>query len=187
MNAYEIAERFDIRLPKAKKIAKALSLPTAKKDARISAIRLRLSRGCQLSTRELLILLKEPGLRRHLGKYDDLVYQQIYALGNVQASAAPIDVYAHIHDAAAGDPNSVEIIMGWLKGALPTTRVRFQWIAVRLLIEQWPNLHSGDFYRVNLALKNVRARPEFDGWWDFEPIGSQWPTVYWRPRQFYDL
>ncbi len=132
-------------------------------------------------------MLKEPSLRRHLRKYDDLVYQQLYALGNVQAGAAPIEVYAHIHEAAAGDPKSVEILMGWLKNVLPTTRVRSQWIAVRLLFDQWPDVRSADFYRVNLALKNVRARPEFDGWWDFEPIGSQWPAVYWRPRVFYDL
>lgn len=30
MNAYEIAERFDISLPKAKKMAKAMSLPAPK-------------------------------------------------------------------------------------------------------------------------------------------------------------
>jgi hypothetical protein len=187
MDAYELAERFELSLTKAKKIAKAWPVPATKRDPRISAMRLELSRGKQLSARQLLILLKEPGLRRHLGKYDDLVFQQIHALGNVQASAAPIEVYAHVRDAASGDRESVEIVMEWLKGVLPTKRVRSQWITVRLLIDQWPMLRNADFYRAHMALKNVRAHPAFDGWWDFEPIGSQWPTVYWRPRVFYDL
>lgn len=182
MNAYEIAERFDLSLSKSKKIAKALSLPVTTKDARIAAIRLHLSRGCQLSTKQLLLLIKEPALRPKLGKYDSLVYPQMYALGNVPASTAPIQVTAYIAGAASGDPESVKIIVDWLKQILPSAPVRYQWIAVRLLIGQWPMLGHADFRRINLVMKNVRNHPEFFYWWDFEPIGTGWSTVYRRPR-----
>lgn len=186
MNAYQIAKRFNLSLTKSKKIAKAMSVPKPK-DRRTAEMRLNLSRGLHLSARNLLALLMEPGLIKKLGDYENIAREQLNDLGDVAAEAAPTQVTQHIASAAAGDRDSVEIVMGWLKRTLPAKPVRFHWIAVRLLIDRWPDLRTGDFGRVNLALKNVRAHPDFDEWWNFEPIGSHWPVVYRRPRLQFDL
>jgi hypothetical protein len=122
-----------------------------------------------------------------LGKYEGLALAQTYALGNVRAGVAPVDVRNHIEGAALGDRESVEVIMRWLKSVLPPSPVSYHWIAVRLLFDRWPKLRSRDTWLVNEALKHVRARPEFEGWSSKRPVGSYNPVFYHRPKLLFDL
>ena len=187
MDAFEIAERCDISLKKTRKLAKALSLRTGRKDERTAKMRLKLCRNLELSVYELMILLHEGSLFRKLGKYEDRARAQAYALGNVRAAVAPVDVRNHIEGAAVGHRESVEVIMRWLKSTLPRWPVRYHWIAVRLLFDRWPGLRSRDTWLVNEALKHVRAHPEFKGWSSKRPVGSYNPVFYHHPKMVFDL
>lgn len=187
MDAFEIAERCDIRLKKARKVAKALSLRTGRKDERAAKMRLKLSRNLQLSVYELFALLNEGALFRKLGKYEDRALAQTYALGYVRAGVAPLDVTKHIEGAAAGVPESVEVIVRWLKSVLPPWPVRYHWIAVRLIFDKWPDIRSRHTWRVDQALKNVRAHPKFQGWSGKRPVGSYNVMFYHRPKMIFDL
>lgn len=186
-DAFEIAEGCDISLKKARKVAKAFSLRTGRKDERSAKMRLKLSRNLQLSVRQLLTLLNEGALFRKLGKYEDRARAQTFALGNVRAGVAPLEVIQHIEGAAAGLPESVNVIMRWLKSVLPPWPVPSHWIAVRLLIDRWPNLRNRDYCHVHQALENVRAHPEFKEWSGKKPVGSQNPMFYHQPKLLFDL
>lgn len=185
MDAFEIAERCNMRLKKAREVAKVLSLPTGKKDERPAKMRLKLCRGQQLTARELLILLNDSALFRKLGKYESLALTQVVALGNVRA--APMEVTKNIDAAAMGNSGSVETIMHWLKSVIPPEPVRYHWIAVRLLFDQWPNVQSRDFGKVDRALRNVRTHPQFQGWSSKRPVGEHNPMFYHRPKWSFDL
>lgn len=187
MDAFEIAERCDISRKKAREVAKALSLRTRRKDERAAVMRLILCRDQQLSVKQLLMLLHDGALFRKLGKYEDCARKQVYALGHVRAGAAPLDVVRQIDAAATGNRESVEIIMRWLKSVIPPWPVRSHWIAVRLLIDRWPNLRNSDYYHVHQALENVRAHPAFEGWSGKRPVGAQNPMFYHRPKLLFDL
>lgn len=187
MDAFEIAERCDISLKKARNVAKVLSLRTGRKDERAAKMRLTLCRNQQLSVFQLLALLNEAALFRKLGKYESRALAQTYALGNARAGVAPVDVKKHLEGAAAGLPESVEVIMRWLKNILPPWPVRYHWIAVRLLFDEWPNIRSRHTWRIDQALKNVRAHPGFEGWSSKAPVGSQNPMFYHRRKLLFDL
>lgn len=187
MDAFDIAERCDISVKKARKVAKAFSLPTGRRDERSADMRDKLCRNQQLSVKQLLTLLNDWALFRKLGKYENRARAQIFELGNVRADAAPCDVTNHIEAAATGNRESVEIIMRWLKSKIPPWPVRSHWIAVRLLIKRWPNLRNRDYYLVHLALEKVRAHPDFKGWSGKRPVGSQNPMFYHRPQLLFDL
>lgn len=187
MDAFEIAERCDISLKKARNVAKALSLRTGRKDERSAKMRLKLCRNRQLSVWELMALLNEASLFRKLGKYENQALAQTYALGNVRAGVPPVDVRKHIEGAALGHRESVGVLMRWLKSVLPPAPVSYHWIAVRLLFDRWPELRSRDTWLVNEALKHVRARPEFEGWWSKRSVGSYNPVFYHRPKLLFDL
>lgn len=187
MDAFEIAERCDISLKKTRKLAKALSLRTGRKDERSAKMRLKLCRNLQLSVWELMTLLNEGSLFRKLGQYENRARAQTYALGNVRAGAPPDDVTRHIEGAAAGHRESVEIIMRWLKSVIPSWPVRYHWIAVRLLINRWPYVRSRDTWQIEKALRNIRAHPEFAGWSGKRPVGTWNPMFYHRPKLLFDL
>jgi len=187
MDAFEIAERSDISLKKARNVAKVLSLRTGRKDERAAKMRLKLCRDLQLSVRDLFALLNEGALFRKLGKYEDRARAQTFALGNVRAGVAHAEVTKHIEGAAIGIPESVEVIMRWLKNVLPPWPVRYHWIAVRLLFDEWPYVRSHHTWRVNEALKNVRAHPRFEGWSGKRPVGSYNVMFYHRPKLLFDL
>lgn len=187
MDAFEIAESCDIRLKKARKVAKAFSLRTGRKDERAAKMRLHLSRNLQLPVRQLLTLLNEGALFRQLGKYQDRALAQTFALGNVRAGVAPIEVAKHIEGAAAGLPESVDVVMRWLKSVLPPWPVRYHWIAVRLLFRKWPDIRSRDTWQIDQALKNVCAHPKFEGWSSKRPVGSHNVMFYHRPKLIFDL
>lgn len=181
MDAFEIAEGCDISLKKARQVAKYVSVRTGRKDERAAKMRLKLSRNIPLSLFELLTLLHEGALFRKLGKYEGRARAQIFALGNVRAGVAPMDVKKHIEGAALGVSENVELFMRWLKSVLPPWPVSYHWIAVRLLIEQWPNVRSRHTWRVDRALRNVREHPEFAGWAGKKPVGPYNPMFYHRP------
>ena len=187
MDAFEIAERCDISLKKARKVAKALSLRTGRKDERAAKMRLKLCRNLHLSVAELLVLLNEAALFRKLGKYEDRARAQTFALGNVRAGLASSNVKEHIEGAAAGVPENVEVMMRWLKSDLPPWPVRYHWIAVRLLFDKWPDIQSRDTWRIDQALKNVRAHPGFEGWSGKRPVGPHNVMFYHRPKLIFDL
>lgn len=187
MDAFEIAERFEISLEKARKIAKAVSVRTGRKDERAGAMRLKLSRDLQLSVAQLLTLLNDGSLYHKLGKYEDRARGQTFALGNVRAGIAPPDVTKQIRAAATGERESVQIIMRWLKSVLPPWPVRYHWVAVRLLCARLPQTDGRDLLEVCRALDNVRARADFSGWSSKMPAGPYNPVFYHRPKLVFDL
>lgn len=187
MDAFEIAEGCDISLKKARKVAKAFSLRTGRKDERAAKMRLKLSRNLQLSVAELFALLNEGALFRKLGKYENRARAQTFALGYVRAGVASVDVTKHIEGAAVGLPESVEVIMRWLKSVLPPWPVRYHWIAVRLLFDKWPDIRSRHTWRVDQALKNVRGHAGFEGWSGKRPVGSHNVMFYHRAKLTFDL
>jgi len=150
-------------------------------------MRLKLCRDQQLSVWELLTLLNEASLFRKLGKYESRALAQTYALGNVRAGVAPVEVKKHIEGAALGHRESVEVIMRWLKSVLLPWPVSYHWIAVRLLFDQWPKLRSRDTWLVNEAMKHVRARPGFAGWSSKRSVGGYNRVFYHRPKLLFDL
>ena len=187
MDAFEIAERCDISLKKTRKLAKAFSLRTGRKDERAAKMRLKLCRDEQLSVWQLMALLNEGSLFRKLGKYESRALAQTYVLGNVRAGVAPVAVRKHIEGAASAHRERVDAIMRWLKTVLPPSPVSYHWIAVRLLFDRWPNIHSRDTWLVNETLKRVRVRPEFEGWSSKRPVGAWNPVFYHRPKLLFDL
>lgn len=184
---FQIAERCDISLKKARKLAKAFSLRTGKKDERAAKMRLKLCRDEQLTVCQLMALLNEASLFRKLGKYENRALAQTYVLGNVRAGAAPLNVIKHIDGAAAGHRESVEIIMRWLKSVIPPWPIRYHWIAIRLLMNRWPYVRSGDTWQIEKALRHIRAHPEFAGWSSKRPVGTWNPVFYHRPKLLFDL
>lgn len=187
MDAYDIAEDFGISLKKAQKIARAVSLQIGRKHGLAAKMRVKLSKDEQLSVMDLLALLNDGALFRKFGKFENRARAQTYALGYVRASAAPVDVTRHIADAAAGHPESVVVVLRWLKSVIPRWPVRFHWIAIRLLINRWPYVSSRDTLEIEKALRNVRAHPEFTGWFGKRPVGRWNPMFYHQPKLVFDL
>lgn len=188
MSTHELAAKYNVSAKLIRRMIKGGDLERQGKDDLASEIRARLSKDDdQFSVEQLLGLLDNPKIIQDLGSRKQRAREQLWELGDVRASAAPPSVSACIREAAGGDAESIEALMAFLKSILPQGPVRYQWIGVRLLVSRWPGLRKSDFRHLAMAMKNVRAHPDFQGWWTTTPVGSQNPTIYHRPKLDFDL
>jgi len=182
MNIFEFCERFHISLAKARKMNKAgvLRLDENTSEA-ITEIRHALSRGQPLTAAQLVELVESPSAVLDLGRYADKAQEQLDALGDARAQAAPKLVAAYVTDAAKGDPEAVGVLLDWIKRILPAHPVSHSFIAVRLLLGLAPNIRQFDVPRIPRALLNCRRHDAFAGWWRVENRKSRNVTIYQRP------
>lgn len=182
MNIFEFCERFHISLAKARKMNKAgvLRLDENTSDA-ITEIRHSLSRGQPLTAAQLVELVESPSAVLDLGRYASRAQDELDALGDARAQAAPKLVAAYVTDAAKGDPEAVGVLLDWLKRILPAQPVSHSFIAVRLLLGLAPNIRQFDVPRIPRALLNCRRHDAFAGWWRVENRKSRNVTIYQRP------
>lgn len=189
LSPHELAAKYGVRVKLIRRMIREGDMERQGKDDLAAEIRTRLANDDpQLSVEQLLGLLGDRRIIRELGARKDQAREQLGLLGDVKASAAPPHVTACIRAAARGDPESVAIIMAWIKSVLPSQgAVRYQWLGVRLLAGRWPNLRKSDFNYLALAIKHVCARSDFEGWWSKIPVGSQNPRIFHRPKLQFDL
>lgn len=182
MNIFEFCERFHISLAKARKMNKAgvLRLDENTSEA-ITEIRHSLSRGQPLTAAQLVELVENPSAVLDLGRYASRAQDELDALGDARAQAAPKLVAAYVTDAAKGDPEAVGVLLDWLKRILPAQPVSHSFIAVRLLLGLAPNIRQYDVPRIPRALLNCRRHDAFAGWWRVENRKSRNVTIYQRP------
>lgn len=182
MNIFEFCEEFHISQAKARKMDKRgvlrLDESTRKETAEIRHI---LSRGQALTAAHLVELVDNPSTLLDLGRYATRAQEELNALGNVRGEIAPKPVAACVTDAAKNDPESVDMLIGWLRDTLPAVPVNHSYIAVRLLLGLAPNIRQYDVPRIPRALLNCRLREEFAGWFRIEKRGSRNVTIYQRP------
>lgn len=182
MNIFEFCERFHISLAKARKMNKAgvLRLDENTSEA-ITEIRYSLSRGQPLTAAQLVELVENPSAVLDLGRYASRAQDELDALGDAKAQAAPKLVAAYVTDAAKGDPEAVGVLLDWLKRILPAQPVSHSFIAVRLLLGLAPNIRQFDVPRIPRALLNCRRHDAFAGWWRVKAHKSRNVTIYQRP------
>ncbi|MEO6152120.1 MAG: hypothetical protein ABIT09_07065 [Croceibacterium sp.] len=187
MSIPEKAAKYGVSRKLIRKMIKGGDFRHQPKGDLAAFIRVRLSSDQQLSVQHLLALIHDRRLFRELGAYGGKARDQVGELGYVGAGAATSDVTDHLRGAAEGHPESVRIVMQWLRAVLPRGPVRHHWVAARLLISRWPNLRHTDFYCVVKALEIVRDHPGFSGWWSKKPVGTQNPVFYHQPILLFDL
>lgn len=189
LSTHELAAKYNVSVKLIRRMIQGGDLQRQGKDDPAAEIRARLSNDdVQLSVEQLLGLLGDRRIIHDLGRRKDRAREQLGLLGDVRGSAAPPHVTACIRDAARGDPESVTIIMAWIKTVLPPRGVvRYQWVGVRLLIGRWPNLRKSDFNYLARAMDHVCAHPDFKEWWSKITVGSQNPRVFHRPKLKFDL
>jgi hypothetical protein len=188
MNIFEVCERFNLSLLKARKMDKAGVLRLDENTPEIiTEIRHWLSRGQPLTAAHLTELIDNPGSLLDLGKYSDRAEILIATLGPVKREAAPLKVAAYITDAAKNDPDAVQIIVDWIKSILPASPVSHNYIAVRLLLGLDPLDRPADIPRVPRVLLNCRKHPDFAGYWRTEQNKSRSVTIYQKPKKGFDL
>lgn len=189
MGAHDLAAKYNVSVKLIRRMIAGGDLPRGGKDDLASEIRARLSNDDdQLSVEQLLALLANRRIIDDLGVHKRRAREQLLELGDVKPSAAPPHVTACIPAAASGDPESVAIIIAWIKNVLPPQgAVRYQWLGVRFLIGRWPDLRKSDFTHLALAMKHVCARSDFKDWWSKIPVGSQNPRIFHRPKLIFDL
>lgn len=184
MNIFEFCERFHISLAKARKMNKAgvLRLDENTSEA-ITEIRHALSRGQPLTAAQLVELVESPSAVLDLGRYASRAQDELDALGDAKAQAAPKLVAAYVTDAAKGDPEAVGVLLDWLKRILPAQPVSHSFIAVRLLLGLAPNIRQFDVPRIPRALLNCRRHDAFAGWFEVSYSGTRAKTFYRRPAK----
>lgn len=182
MNLFEFAEKFSISLSKARAMQKAdvlrLDETTSEEAAEIRTL---LIKGQSLTAALLCWLVDNPAQVWELGKYSGKAQEQLDALGNAKAGAAPKQVAAYISEAARGDREAVAVLVDWLKEVIPAKPVAHSFIAVRLLLGLAPSVRKFDVPRIPRALLQCRQCEDFAGWWTVHTHGTRSQTFYKRP------
>lgn len=188
MNIYEISEKHKISLAKLRAMDKdnLLRLDSVEDD-RSASVRYYLSRNTNATVEQLLWLIESPAMIVDLGKFADRARSQLNALGDVRQTAAPRDVTAYIDDAARGDADAMAIVSRWLRDVLPIKPVNYAWVATRLLIGLPENLRAFNIKRIPMALLNIKATPEFAGYWEIVGDGKRNQTFYAKAKKPLDL
>lgn len=182
MNIFEYADKYEISLKKARRQLKDGVLRLDESiDPQTVEIRDWLSRGQNLTAAQLCTLIENPGVLLDLGRYMDKAQDQLDALGDAKGEVAPKMVAAYVTDAARGDEEAVNVLVGWAKQILPNKPVPHSYIAVRLLLGLAPNVRHFDIPRVPRALLNCRKREDFAPWWRVEKRKSRSVTLYQQP------
>ncbi|MBA4161661.1 MAG: hypothetical protein C0515_06220 [Novosphingobium sp.] len=134
------------------------------------------------------MLLEEPSLLLDLGRYANKAEEQLSEVGDVKGEAAPREVAAYCWGAATGkEPESVEILVEWLRLMIPAHPVSHYYVALRLLWGIPANIRHYEVPRIPLALLQCRKHPDFAGWWHKVENKSRIQTFYQRPEKLFDL
>lgn len=189
MNLYEISEKFGIPILKLRKLDKAgLLLTDVGESAHGARIRRQLSKGQPLTVAQQIEIVEDPSILRELGPYQISAEKEIASLGDVRGQAAPLEVAAHITNAAdRRNKDSIGVLIGWMTTVIPVEPVNHNWLAVRLLMGIPANIRKFDVPRIQYALLNCRISKDFEGWWRVEKIKSRKQTLYQRPDVRFDL
>jgi hypothetical protein len=184
MNFHEFCDRFHISQRKARLMLKADVLRLDETTSEI-AIRIRglLAKGQPLTAAQLCALVESPGMLLDLGRYAGAAQEQVEALGDAKAEAAPKHVVAYIGDAVKKDPQTVVILIDWLKSIIPARPIPHNYIAVRLLLGLTPNVREFDVPRVPRALRECRRHADFAGWWCVDRQSGRTKTYYSQPAK----
>ena len=188
MNIYEFCERFRISLRKAHTMVEAGVLRLDAGESEHGAIiRRHLGKGQPLTVPQFLAMIDDPSIFVELGRYREKAERKLADLGDVRNEAAPKEVAAYISEAAKGDEEAVDILVGWIQQRLPAHAVTHHWIAVRSLLGVPANIRKFDVPRINDALSWCRKSKDFKGWWRIEKSGSKSFSLYQRPGMLFDL
>jgi hypothetical protein len=184
VNIFEFCERFHISLAKARKMNKAgvLRLDENTSEA-ITEIRHALSRGQPLTAAQLVELVESPSAVLDLGRYAARAQDELDALGDARAQAAPKQVAAYISEAARGDREAVAVLVEWLKDIIPAKPVTHSFIAVRLLLGLAPSVRKFDVPRIPRALHECRKSEAFADWFEVSYSGTRARTFYRKPAK----
>lgn len=180
---YEFAEKFGISLKKVRAMIKANDWPREQESPEFDAIRHLLNKGQPLPAAHLCAMIEEPGLVLDLGRYAGKAQEQLDALGNARAGAAPKQVAAYISEAARGDREAVAVLVEWLKEIIPAKPVAHSFIAVRLLLGLAPSVRKFDVPRIPRALHECRKSEEFADWFEVSYSGTRARTFYRKPAK----
>jgi len=184
MNLFEFCEKFKISLSKARAMLKADVLRLDENTSELAQeVRHLISRGQPLTAAHLCAMIEEPGLVLDLGRYAGKAQEQLDALGNAKAGAAPKQVAAYISEAARGDREAVAVLVEWLKEIIPAKPVAHSFIAVRLLLGLAPSVRKFDVPRIPRALHECRKREDFADWFEVSYSGTRAKTFYRRPAK----
>ena len=189
MNIFEIAEKFKISIHTLRKLEKAGLLLTDYGESEHGArIRFQFAKGQSLTVAQQIEILEDPSILRELGPYRIKAEEEIASLGEVRGEAAPLEVAAHITDAAdRRDKDSIGVLIDWMKTVIPAEPITHHWLAVRLLMGLQANMRNYDVPRIQRALLNCRNSADFKGWWRVEKNKSRTQTLYQRPEVRFDL
>jgi hypothetical protein len=189
MNLFEYCERYHISVAKARRQMKDGVLRLDREENEQAAqMRFYLGRGQHLTLAHMVALLENSSILLDLGRYEERAEAQLAELGDVKGAAAPREVAAHITDARSGkEPESIAILVAWLRSVIPTHPVSHYWVALRLLWGLPENIRKYDVPRVPLALLQCRKHPDLAGWWRVVESRGRTQTIYQRPEKPFDL
>lgn len=189
MNLLEFCEKYKISLAKGRKMFRDNRLRLDENTSEnvllmIAALR----NGDNLSALQLCELAESASLVLELGRYAEKAQDQLDAIGQAKGEAAPLDIVAHIGEAARSDPAALETLVSWLQSVIPAKPVPHSYVAARLLLGLPANVRKFDANRISRALMKCRECASFEGWHYAKVINGRNVTFYQRPgKKPFDL
>ena len=186
MNILEISEKFKISVPKLRKMDKAGVLILDEDiGGTILDIRHNIKTNNNLTVMQLVYLVDNPAMILQLGRYISAAQTQIDDLGDIEP--APRIVGANLVFAARAEPDSVAVLVEWIKAILPSEPVGHTWLGVRLLLGCNVNSRREYALRLGRAFFECRKQPDFASWWHVEKKSNRNVTIYQKPATVFDL
>ena len=155
----------------------------------IAEMTYKLKRGNYLTAMQRMHLIENPEWIYLLGHYMHDAEEQLEGLGNAMNEAAPVEAVVAAYGAAKGRSEDVEVLMAWMKSAIPAEQeVTHYYLAVRLLLGDQPNIRHLLFPKIQDAFAKVRFRRAFRDWFSTR-LGREGrnATYYHRPKLDFDL
>ena len=185
MDLYEISVKSSLPIRTLKRLQKLGCLKVGQSSNPLAAqIRFGLSRHNPLSVAHLIALLEDEDeiLLDALGNHIVAAADQIAKLGDWRNDIAPPEIAMTIDSAAIKDEIATRNLIAWIQATLPAQgEVSHAWLAVRIAMGAKPHFRGIILNRINLALLNCRAQPEFAGWFTVRKAKGQAVTFYHRP------
>ncbi len=161
----------------------------AAENPELAQIERTLRRGNHLTAIQLVHLIENPGWLFELGNISFDAERQLEALGDAKRDAAPVEVVVAAHSAAVNKSEDVVVLMEWMKATIPPDgEVSHHYLAVRLLLGDYPNIRHFLVPKVVSAFFRVRNRLVFRTWFTMRPgAKNRRATFYHRPKLEFDL
>ena len=155
----------------------------------LSKIDSTLRKGNRISAIDLAYLVENPGLIFDLGRNFSKADEQLRELGDPLADVPNATIASTIDFAASGRPESVEKLLSWIKGVIPSDRVvPYTYVAVRAFLSDGPHIRKFMAGRLPKAILNVREHPDFAAWYTLRPTKyGRNATFYHVPKMRFDL